>query len=313
MITALITRAAASAQRIFEILDAPIDVVEKPDASALPPITGRVVFDDVSFRYAGAEHDAIGHVSFTAEPGQTVAIVGTTGSGKSTITNLIARFYDVTGGRVTIDGHDVRDVTLSSLRRQIGIVLQETILFSGTIRENIAYGMPDATREQVEAVAQVAQAHEFILEQPHGYETRVGEGGSGLSGGQMQRIAIARALLLDPRLLIMDDSTSSVDAETEYQIQRAMEQLVKGRTSFIIAQKISSVRNADLILVLDEARVVASGSHEELLATCSLYEDIVCSQLREDQQLAARGENGDGQQRTIHPASRPDIPPEAPA
>ncbi len=282
MIAALITRAAASAQRVFEVLDARSEVEERPDAVPLPPIRGRVAFEGVSFRYAGAEHDALSDVSFVAEPGQMVAIVGTTGSGKSTIINLIPRFYDVTGGRVTIDGHDVRDVTLDSLRHQIGMVLQETVLFSGTIRDNIAYGVPDAGQEQIEAVARVAQAHDFILQQPQGYDTRIGEGGVGLSGGQMQRIAIARALLLNPRVLIMDDSTSSVDAETEYQIQRAMDDLLKGRTSFIIAQRISSVRNADLILVLDESRLVARGTHEELLSTSALYGEILSSQLRDD-------------------------------
>ncbi len=294
MIAANMTRAAASAQRVFEVLDVESEVQELPGAGSLPPIRGRVAFEDVSFRYAGAEHDALSHISFVAEPGETVAIVGTTGSGKSTIINLIPRFYDVRSGRVTIDGHDVRDVTLESLRSQIGIVLQETVLFSGTIRENIAYGVPEATREQVEAAARVAQAHDFIMEQPQGYDTRIGEGGVGLSGGQMQRIAIARALLLNPRVLILDDSTSSVDAETEYQIQRAMDGLLKGRTSFIIAQRISSVRNADRILVLDGSHLVAGGSHEELLATSALYAEIVASQLRED----ARGERGteqDGQ------------------
>ena len=282
MIATMMTRSAASAQRVFEVLDAESEVQEKPGAPALPPVQGRVAFEDVSFRYAGATHDALSQVSFVAEPGQTIAVVGTTGAGKSTIINLIPRFYDVRGGRVTIDGHDVRNVTLESLRSQIGMVLQDTVLFSGTVRENIAYGAPDASQEQIEAAARVSQAHGFILEQPQGYNTRIGESGVGLSGGQMQRIAIARALLLDPRILIMDDSTSSVDVETEYQIQQAMDGLLKGRTSFIIAQRISSVRNADLILVLDGSRVVASGTHEELLAGSSLYAEIVSSQLRDD-------------------------------
>ena len=282
MLAATMTRAGASAQRVFEVLDAVNDVQDKPDAMVLPPLEGRVAFEAVSFRYVGAEHDALSHISFVAEPGETVAVVGTTGAGKSTIINLIPRFYDVRGGRVTVDGHDVRDVTLESLRSRIGMVLQDTVLFSGTIRENIAYGVPDASREQVERVARIAQAHEFILEQPQGYDTRIGESGIGLSGGQMQRIAIARALLLNPRVLILDDSTSSVDAETEYQIQRAMDSLLAGRTSFIIAQRISSVRGADKILVLDGARIVAQGAHEELLATSGLYDEIVASQLRDD-------------------------------
>jgi len=282
MIAATMTRAAASAQRVFEVLDAVSEVQDRPGATPLPAIQGRVAFEDVSFRYAGAEHDALSQVSFAAEPGQTVAVVGTTGSGKSTIINLIPRFYDVRSGRVTIDGHDVRDVTLESLRSQIGIVLQETVLFSGTIRENIAYGAPEATQEQMERVAKIAQAHGFILEQPQGYDTRIGEGGVGLSGGQMQRIAIARALLLNPKVLILDDSTSSVDAETEYQIQRAMDKLMVGRTSFIVAQRISTVRNAGLILLLDGAQIVASGTHEELLESSDLYGEIVSSQLRDD-------------------------------
>jgi ATP-binding cassette, subfamily B, multidrug efflux pump len=282
MIAATMTRAAASAQRVFEVLDAVSEVQDRPGATPLPAIQGSVAFEDVSFRYAGAEHDALSQVSFAAEPGQTVAVVGTTGSGKSTIINLIPRFYDVRSGRVTIDGYDVRDVTLESLRSQIGIVLQETVLFSGTIRENIAYGAPEATQEQLERVAKIAQAHGFILEQPQGYDTRIGEGGVGLSGGQMQRIAIARALLLNPKVLILDDSTSSVDAETEYQIQRAMDKLMVGRTSFIVAQRISTVRNAGLILLLDGAQIVASGTHEELLESSDLYGEIVSSQLRDD-------------------------------
>ncbi len=298
MLAAMMTRAGASAQRVFEVLDAVSEVQDRPGAMALPPIEGRVAFEDVSFRYVGAEQDALNNISFEAEPGQTVAVVGTTGAGKSTIINLIPRFYDVVAGRVTVDGHDVRDVTLESLRSQIGMVLQDTVLFSGTIRDNIAYGAPDAAQQEIERVARIAQAHEFILEQPQGYDTRIGESGIGLSGGQMQRIAIARALLLNPRVLIMDDSTSSVDAETEYQIQRAMDSLLTGRTSFIIAQRISSVRSADKILVLDGARIVAQGTHEELLATSGLYDEIVASQLRDDSvrepALAVSGIVGEG-------------------
>lgn len=296
MLATMMTRAGASAQRVFEVLDAVSEVQDRPDAATLPPIEGRVAFEGVSFRYVGAEHDALSEITFVAEPGETIAIVGTTGAGKSTVINLIPRFYDVRGGSVSVDGHDVRGVTLESLRSQIGMVLQDTVLFSGTIRENIAYGVPDAAQEEIERVARIAQAHEFILEQPQGYDTRIGEGGIGLSGGQMQRIAIARALLLNPRVLILDDSTSSVDAETEYQIQRAMDSLLEGRTSFIIAQRISSVRNADKILVLDGARIVAQGTHEELLASSGLYEEIVASQLRDDTQpeLVPSGRGGEG-------------------
>jgi len=278
----VVVRAGVSAERIFEVLDAPNAVTDRPGAQPLPSISGRVTFDTVHFRYAGQEEDVLKGISFEAAPGQTVAILGATGSGKSTIINLIPRFYDVTGGRVLIDGHDVRDVTLDSLRAQIGIVLQETTLFSGSIRDNIAYGRPDASDESIEAAARAAQAHPFILEQPNGYETRVGERGVGLSGGQRQRIAIARALLLDPRILILDDSTSAVDAETEYQIQQALDRLMVGRTSFVIAQRISTVRNAELVLVLEKGRIAAMGNHESLIMDSPIYAEIVQSQLHED-------------------------------
>ncbi len=279
MIMGLMTRAGASAHRIFEILDAEIEVREKPDAIELPPVQGRVEFDHVSFRYPGAGEDTLKDVSFVAEPGETVALLGATGSGKTTIINLIPRFYDVKSGAVRIDGYDVRDVTLHSLRSQIGIVLQETNLFTGTIRENIAYGRPDATMEEIIAAAKAAEAHDFIMSFPDGYETRVGERGVGLSGGQRQRIAIARALLLNPRILILDDSTSSVDVETEARIQRALERLMEGRTSFVIAQRISTVQKADKILVLDRGRLVAQGRHEELLETNPIYAEIYYLQL----------------------------------
>lgn len=282
MLGAMIARAIASARRIFEILDAQSEVTDRPGAAPLPPIKGHVAFEDVTFHYVAGERDTLSHVSFVAEPGKTVAILGATGSGKSTIINLIPRFYDPISGRVTVDGHDVRDVTLDSLRLQIGIVLQETTLFTGSIRDNIAYGRPDASDEAVIEAAKAAQAYDFIVEMPDGYQTHVGERGVGLSGGQRQRIAIARALLLDPRVLILDDSTSSVDAETEYQIQQALKRLMAGRTSFVIAQRISTVRDADLILVLDNGRLAATGTHEDLLAESSLYAEIVYSQLRED-------------------------------
>jgi len=280
-LAAQISRAGASAQRVFEILDAPVEVQDAPDAVPLPPIRCRVEFDDVRFRYPGSEKEILGGVSLHVEPGQTAAILGTTGSGKSTLVNLIPRFYDVTGGAVRLDGHDVRDVTLSSLRAQIGIVLQETLLFSGTVRDNIAYGRPDATREEVEAAAAAAQADEFIRRLPRGYDTVVGERGVGLSGGQRQRIAIARALLVDPRLLILDDSTSAVDAETETAIQESLDRLMRegDRTVFVIAQRISTVRDADVILVLDEGKIAARGTHEELLRDSELYNEILGSQL----------------------------------
>jgi ATP-binding cassette subfamily B protein len=226
-------------------------------------------------------------VSFIAEPGQTVALLGATGSGKTTVINLIPRFYDVTSGRVTVDGHDVRDVTLDSLRSQIGIVLQETNLFSGTIRDNIAFGRPEATMDEIIAAAQAAAAHEFIVGFPEGYDTPVGERGATLSGGQKQRIAIARALLLNPHILILDDSTSSVDTVTEHQIQQALDRLMSGRTSFVIAQRISTVRRADQILILEDGRVVATGSHDELIENSPIYAEIYASQLVDDAPAAA--------------------------
>jgi ATP-binding cassette subfamily B protein len=288
-LSASISRAGASAQRVFDILDAPLDVKDAPDASILLPISCRVDFDDVSFRYPGSERDILAGVSFTARPGQTVAVLGTTGSGKSTLINLIPRFYDVTRGAVRLDGNDVRDVTLSSLRSQIGIVLQETRLFSGSVRDNVAFGRPQATDEEVVAAAEAAQAHEFIMGLSDGYDTVIGERGIGLSGGQRQRIAIARALLIDPRLLILDDSTSAVDAETEAAIQETLDRLMreKHRTVFVIAQRVSTVRDADLILVLDDGSIAASGTHEELLRDSELYNEILGSQLLSPTETAA--------------------------
>jgi ATP-binding cassette, subfamily B, multidrug efflux pump len=288
-LSASISRAGASSQRVFDVLDAPLDVEDAPDASILLPLSCRVDFDNVSFRYPGSTRDILNGVSFTARPGQTVAILGTTGSGKSTLVNLIPRFYDVTGGAVRLDGNDVRDVTLSSLRSQIGIVLQETRLFSGTVRDNVAFGKPDATDEEVVAAAEAAQAGEFIRGLTEGYDTVIGERGIGLSGGQRQRIAIARALLIDPRLLILDDSTSAVDAETEAAIQETLDRLMREehRTVFVIAQRVSTVRDADLILVLDEGRIAASGTHEELLQQSELYNEILGSQLLSPSETAA--------------------------
>ena len=276
------SQASASAKRIFDIVDARNDVVDKPDAIELPPIEGRVTFDDVSFRYFSDSEWVLRHVDFEAEPGQTVALLGATGSGKTTIINLIPRFYDVTEGAVLVDGHDVRDVKIASLRRQIGIVLQETTLFSGTIRENIAFGKPDASMDEISAAAKAAAAHDFIMSFPDGNDTPVGERGTTLSGGQKQRIAIARALLMDPRILILDDATASVDVATELQIQQALDKLMEGRTSFVIAQRISTVLNADLILVLERGRIVARGRHHELMETSPQYAEIYHSQLVDD-------------------------------
>ncbi len=281
-IISLMAQAGASAARIFEILDAKSDIVEKPNAIELPAIQGRVEFKGVTFRYIGSSDPVLKDVSFVAEPGQTVALLGATGSGKTTIINLIPRFYDLTNGSVLIDGYDVRDITIDSLRSQIGIVLQETNLFSGTIRDNIAFGRPEATLDEVMNAAKAAAAHDFITSFPQGYDTPVGERGTTLSGGQKQRIAIARALLLNPRLLILDDSTSSVDLSTEVKIQQALDNLMRGRTSFVIAQRISTVLNADQILVLDKGEVVARGNHEELMEHSPIYAEIYSSQLVDD-------------------------------
>jgi ATP-binding cassette subfamily B protein len=278
-------QASASASRVFEILDAESDVKDKPDAVELPPVKGKIRFEDVTFRYYSSGEPVLKNVSLEAQPGQTVALLGATGSGKTSIINLIPRFYDPSEGRVTIDNIDLRDVSLDSLRSQIGIVLQETTLFAGTIRDNIAFGKPDATQEEVEAAARAAAADDFIRSFPDGYDTPVGERGTTLSGGEKQRIAIARALLLNPHILILDDSTSSVDVATEVQIQNALDQLMGGRTSFVIAQRISTVVNADQILVLDKGEIAARGVHEELMEESPIYAEIYYSQLASDAEV----------------------------
>lgn len=272
-------QASASANRIFEILDAKSDITDKPDAIKIPDVKGNVKFENVTFRYFSGGEPVLANVTFEAKPGETIALLGATGSGKTTIINLLPRFYDPTEGRITIDGHDLRDVTVDSLRSQIGIVLQETTLFSGTIRENIAFGKPDASDKEIIAAAKAAQAHDFISAFPDGYNTHVGERGQTLSGGQKQRVAIARALLLDPRILILDDSTSAVDLNTEAAIQKALDILMKGRTSFVIAQRISTVINADKIIVLEKGAVVAEGKHKELMEDSPIYAEIYNSQI----------------------------------
>ena len=282
MIITQMSQAAASAQRVFEILDTQSEVRDRPDARPLAKVEGRVAFENVTFRYFGGVEPVLADVDFDVQPGQTVALLGATGSGKSTIINLIPRFYDPSAGRVLVDGQDVRQVQLDSLRSQIGIVLQDTTLFSGTIRDNIAFGRPDASLEEVVEAAKAAAAHEFILSFPEGYDTKVGERGTTVSGGQKQRIAIARALLMDPRILILDDSTSSVDVVTEAAIQKALQQLMQGRTSFVIAQRISTVRTADLVLVLDRGRIAARGTHDQLMDESPIYAEIYSSQLLED-------------------------------
>jgi len=280
MMAGQISAANASATRIMQVLDSVPEVQDRPEAAALDEMRGRVVFEDVGFSYRDDGGDPVlCDVSFTAEPGQTVAILGSTGSGKSSLINLIPRFYDVSSGRVTIDGVDVRDIHMSQLRDHVGISLQEVTLFSGTVRDNIRYGKPDASEEEVVRAAKAAQAHDFIMGFPKGYDTMVGQRGVNLSGGQKQRVAIARALLMNPVILILDDSTSAVDVETETRIEAALETLMKGKTSFIIAQRISTVLKADKILVLDEGRIAAEGSHSQLMETSPIYREIYDSQL----------------------------------
>lgn len=270
--------AGSSAERVFDILDMVSDVKDEPDAQAMSIMDGSVCFDQVSFSYG--KQTVLREIDFEVQPGQIVALLGATGSGKSTIISLIPRFYDPTAGKILVDGMDIRKATLYSLRSQIGIVLQETTLFAASIRENIAFGQSHATEEDIIAAAKAAQAHEFIIRSPKGYDTYVGERGITLSGGQKQRIAIARVLLMNPRLLILDDATASVDTETEHLIQTAFENLIKGRTTFVIAHRLSTVRNADMILVLDHGQIVARGTHESLLKTSKQYIEIYNRQLK---------------------------------
>ncbi len=275
--------AVAGVQRNFEILDLKPDIQSPTEACSVPPLAGRVEFHNVCFHYDQQVAPALEDIDLVVEPNQVIALIGPTGSGKTSLVNLIPRFYDVSMGSVLVDSCDVRQVDLVSLRQQIGIVLQTSLLFSISIAENIAYGRPDAIREEIEAAAQAAQAHEFILQLPNGYQTVVGERGVTLSGGQRQRIAIARALLMDPRILILDDSTSSVDTETERLIQKALERLMQGRTTFVIAHRLSTVRRADLILVMQDGRIVERGTHMELLAREGPYREIYDLQLRDQE------------------------------
>jgi len=283
----VILRASAAADRIFEILDAESEVREAPDAVALEDVRGEVDFDDVYFRYAIGEQVLQG-INLHVSPGERIALVGRSGAGKTSIINLLPRFYDPESGVIRIDGRDIRTVTLDSLRARMAMVLQETFLFSGTVRENLAYGKLDATNEEIEAAARIANAHEFVTQLPEGYETQVGERGIKLSGGQKQRIAIARAVLANPRILILDEATSSVDAESEFLIHQALERLMHGRTTFIVAHRLSTIKNADRIVVLEEGRVVAQGDHQTLLVTSSIYAQLYDMQFRVD--AAVEGE-----------------------
>ncbi len=268
-----IQKALAAAQRVFDVLDTEPDIKDIPGAVDLPPIKGEVAFHNVSFEYKPGE-PALVDVSLTAKPGQMMAIVGPSGAGKTTIANLIPRFYDPSAGFITIDGHDIKTVTLASLRRQIGIVPQETILFNGTVYENILYGDLDASREEVIAAAKAANADNFIMEMPQGYETQIGERGTKLSGGQRQRIAIARAILKNPQVLILDEATSALDTESEALVQEALDKLMVGRTSFVIAHRLSTVQRADVILVLEKGRIVEQGTHSELIKAGGLYSKL---------------------------------------
>ena len=283
MLANTFARAVSSGQRVFEILDTESAIKEKPDAVVLEDVQGRVAFDHVSFGY-DAVSAVLRDVSFVAEPGQVVALLGATGSGKSTVVSLLPRFYDVTDGSITIDGVDLRDMTFASLRQSVGIVHQDVFLFTATIRDNLAYGARRATQEQIEEAAKTARIHDFIMSLPDGYDTWVGERGITLSGGQKQRVAIARTLLMDPRILILDDSTSSVDMETEYLIQQALSELMVGRTTFVIAQRLRTVLHANQILVLQDGRIGEQGTHAELLERNGLYREIYDLQLRDQEE-----------------------------
>ena len=265
-------------ERIFETLDVKPEITDAPDAVALPPVEGRVDFNDVVFRYEEVGRNILNLVDLHVKPGETVALVGPTGAGKTTIINLLSRFYDVSEGSVAIDGHDVRSVTLDSLRRQMGVMLQDTFIFSGNVRENIRYGKLDATDEEIVAAAKAVHAHDFIMDLPDGYDTVVEERGSTLSAGQRQLIAFARVLLADPRILILDEATSNIDTRTEEALQAGLNHLLKGRTSFIIAHRLSTIENADEICFIDHGQIVEQGNHAELLARHGAYYRLYESQ-----------------------------------
>ncbi len=284
----MMRQALAAAPRLFEILDAPLTIASKPDAIDLRKVRGEITFNDVRFAFDDEpERLVMKGLDLHVRPGEAVAVLGSTGSGKSSLVNLIGRFQEVTGGQVSIDGHDVREITLESLRRHIGIVPQEAFLFSATVRENIAYGHPEASEADIVRAAKLAQAHNFIQEMPDGYDTQIGERGVRLSGGQKQRLALARAILVDPEILILDEATSAVDTRTEHEIQKALEQVMQGRTSIIIAQRLSTIKHADRVIVLKDGVVAEEGTHKELLARNGEYAHIYNLQFRESDELLA--------------------------
>jgi len=282
----ILQQAIAAGERIFELMDEVSDIQDAPDAMPLASIEGDVVFDDVHFRYQDGE-EVLHDVDFHIAPGEVVALVGPSGAGKTSIARLLSRFYDPVHGRVLVDGHDLRGVQLASLRRHVAVVLQDTFLFNGTVRENLCYGKPDATDEELAAASTAAYAHEFIAQLPQGYDTEIGERGVKLSGGQKQRLALARAILADPRILILDEATSSVDAEAEYLIQQALDEVMKGRTALVIAHRLSTIRNADKIVALEDGRIREIGNHQELLSRGGLYSQLYQRQL----ELAVSQEN----------------------
>jgi len=290
----VLAAANASAERINEVLDMDPEIMDQPETRPLPEqVSGRVAFEGVCFSYNGdCSEPVLEDINLVAEPGETIAILGATGSGKTTLVNLIPRFYDVSNGRVAIDGIDVRTLQRDTLLAQVGVALQETVLFSGTVRDNICYGKPQASNEEVVEAAKAAQAHDFIMELADGYNTHVEQRGVNLSGGQKQRIAIARALLLKPKILILDDSTSAVDVETESRLQAELDRIMSGRTSFIVAQRISTVLNADKIVVLEKGQIAALGSHQELIQSSPIYQEIYASQLGNGVTLEQLGEAG---------------------